>query len=48
MPRWDDEIITACTWRDCIYIFCRSGEVYRMVHDEITGIVFELVGKMFK
>jgi hypothetical protein len=39
------EIVAACSFQDCMYIFFRSGEVYEMVRDEFTGIKFRLIHK---
>lgn len=44
-----DEIVTAVQFQDCVFIFCRSGKVYKMAHDPIYGyITFVLMAELFR
>lgn len=43
-----DEIVSAVTYRDAVFIFTRSGKVYRMITDYVTGdIQFRLETTLF-
>jgi len=44
-----NEIVTACQFRDSVFIFCRNGHVYRMYWNEVHSMIqFQLMMEMFR